>query len=40
LGIWLIMQGVIALFGLTFQGLGLVMGILALAAGVLIVLDR
>ncbi len=40
LGIWLILSGLIALLGLSFQGLHLLMGILALAAGILIVLRR
>jgi hypothetical protein len=40
LGIWLIVNGLIALLGLSFQGLSLVMGILALAAGILILLRR
>jgi len=40
LGIWLILSGLIALLGLSFQGLPLLMGILALIAGILIVLRR
>ena len=40
LGIWLIVNGLIALLGLSFQGLPLLMGILALAAGILILLRR
>lgn len=40
LGIWLIMSGLIGLLGLSFQGLPLLMGILALIAGILIVLRR
>ncbi len=40
LGIWLILSGLIALLGLTFQGLPLLMAILAIAAGVLILLGR
>ena len=40
LAIWLILTGLIALFGLSFQGLPLLMGILALAAGILILLGR
>jgi hypothetical protein len=40
LGIWLILNGLIALLGLAFQGLPLLMGILALIAGILIVLRR
>ncbi len=34
LGIWLILTGLIATLGLTLPGLGTVMGVLALAAGV------
>ena len=40
LAIWLILTGLIVLLGLSFQGLSLIMGILALAAGVLILLGR
>jgi len=40
LGVWLIATGLIALIGLTFQGLPLLMAILALAAGVLILIGR
>jgi len=40
LGIWLILTGLIPLLGLTFSGLGMLMAILALAAGVLIVIGR
>jgi len=40
LSIWLIVSGVIAIFNLSFTGLSIVMGILAIAAGVLILLDR
>ena len=40
LSIWLIATGLITLFSLTFQGIGTVMAILAIAAGVLIILDR
>jgi hypothetical protein len=40
LAIWLIMTGLIALLSLSFQGLPLIMGILAIAAGVLILLGR
>ena len=38
LAIWLILTGLIALFGLTFNGLPLIMGILALAAGILLLI--
>jgi len=40
LSIWLILTGLIALTSFSFQGLPLIMGILAIAAGVLILLDR
>lgn len=40
LAIWLILQGLIALFGFTFAGMGVVMGVLALLAGVLILFSR
>jgi hypothetical protein len=40
LAIWLILTGLIALLGFSFQGLPLLMGILAIAAGVLILLGR
>ena len=40
LAIWLILTGLITLLGLSFQGLPLIMGILALAAGILILLGR
>lgn len=36
LGVWLIVTGLIQLLDLTFSGLGPLMGILAIAAGVLI----
>ncbi len=40
LAIWLILYGVITLLSLSFSGLPLVMAILAIAAGVLILLDK
>ena len=40
LAIWLILYGLIGLLGLSFSGLGVIMAILAIAAGVLILLDR
>ena len=40
LGIWLIVAGLIALIGFSFQGLPLLMAILGIAAGVLILLGR
>jgi len=40
LGIWLIVSGLIALLGLSFSGLPVIMAILAIAAGVLILLGR
>lgn len=40
LAIWLILNGLIGIIGLSFEGLGLIMGILAIAAGALILLGR
>jgi len=40
LGIWLIFTGLIPLLNLSFQGLGTVMCVLALAAGGLILVGR
>jgi hypothetical protein len=38
LAVWLILEGLVQLLGLTFNGLGAIMGIIALAAGLLILL--
>jgi hypothetical protein len=40
LAAWLVMTGVIPLLNLSFSGLGTVMAILAIAAGILIVVGR
>ena len=40
LGIWLVLHGLVALFSLSFSGLGVILGILALAAGALILLGK
>jgi hypothetical protein len=40
LAIWLILTGLFALFGISFAGEGVIMGILALAAGILILIGR
>jgi hypothetical protein len=40
LGIWLILTGIIPLVHLSFSGLGTVMAVLAIAAGVLILIGR
>jgi hypothetical protein len=40
LGIWLILTGLVPLFHLNFSGFGTLMAILAIAAGVLILLER
>jgi hypothetical protein len=40
LGVWLILSGLISIINLHFNGLPLLMGILALVAGILIVLKR
>ncbi len=40
LGIWLIMTGLIPLLHFSFQGLPMIMSILAIAAGALILIGR
>ena len=40
LALWLILTGLIPLLNLSFSGLGTVMAILAIAAGILIVVGR
>jgi hypothetical protein len=40
LAAWLILTGLIPLLGISFSGLGTVMAILAMAAGILIVVGR
>ena len=40
LGVWLIATGLIPLLNLSFSGLGVIMAILAIAAGVLIIIGR
>ena len=40
LGIWLIATGLIPLLHLSFEGLWMVMGVLAIAAGALILVGR
>ena len=40
LGIWLIMTGLIPLLHFNFEGLYLIMAVLAIVTGVLILLDR
>jgi hypothetical protein len=40
LGIWLILYGALPLLGVSFAGSGTLMAILAIAAGVLILMDR
>ncbi len=40
LAIWLILTGLFSLFGFSFVGEGVIMGILALAAGILILMGR
>jgi hypothetical protein len=40
LGVWLILSGLIPLLSISFSGLGMVMAILAIAAGILIVVGR
>lgn len=40
LAIWLILSGLVNLLGLAFAGLPIVLGVLALAAGVLILIGK
>jgi polyferredoxin len=40
LGIWLIVTGLIPLLNLSFEGLSLIMSILAITAGVLVMFGR
>ena len=40
LGIWLLLSGLITLVGLSFQGLAIIMGMLAIGAGILILINR
>jgi hypothetical protein len=38
LGVWLILEGLVMLLGLTFAGLNIILGLLALVAGVIFLL--
>jgi hypothetical protein len=40
LGIWLILTGLISILNFSFSGLGVIMAILAIAAGIFILLGR
>lgn len=40
LAIWLIISGLVPLLNLSFEGLGTLLGVLAVAAGVLILIGR
>jgi hypothetical protein len=40
LAIWLVLTGLMALCSLSFSGLGVIMGLLAIAAGIFIFLGR
>lgn len=40
LAIWLIVSGLINLIGLHFAGLPIIMGVLAIAAGILIIMGK
>jgi len=40
LSAWLIVTGLIVIIGLSFKGLPIIMAILAIAAGVLILMDK
>lgn len=39
-GVWLLLTGLISLINLSFQGLSEIMAVLAIAAGVLMILQR
>jgi hypothetical protein len=40
LGIYLVLQGLVSIIGLSFSGLGLLLGVLAIVAGVLLLIGR
>jgi hypothetical protein len=40
LGAWLVLTGLVRLIDFSFRGLGVVMAVVAIVAGVLIALDR
>jgi hypothetical protein len=40
LGVWILLTGLIPLLSLSFAGLGTVMAVLAIAAGVLLIVGR
>ncbi len=40
LGIWLILEGLALLFGLSFEGMSIILGLLALIAGLILLLDH
>jgi hypothetical protein len=40
LALWLIVTGAIAVLGLTFQGIVVIMGVVAIIAGILILIGR
>jgi hypothetical protein len=40
LGVWLILNGLVGIFSLAFAGLGVILSILALAAGALIIVGK
>lgn len=40
LGVLLVLYGLVEIFDLSFKGLDIVMGVLALASGILIILKR
>lgn len=39
-GLWFVFTGLVQLFGLSFRGMGVVMGALALVAGILLMVRR
>jgi hypothetical protein len=40
LGVWLVLNGLVGLFSLAFAGLGVILSVLALAAGALILVGK
>ena len=40
LGVWLVLTGLLPLLNISFQGLGLVMNLLAIAAGAMLLMGR
>ena len=40
LAVWLILEGLVSLLNLSFSGIGMLLGLLALAAGVVLLLGK